>query len=251
MVIAAAASRGSETVPGSDRRLHKPRSRPSQCVPRSRRGGFDPRKQPQTALMQPALRAPPAIAPRSWGLPLVRQRRSATKLTPRIGIRQYRHGQAGGGGGFGGVGFVEQPPPRLGDPQHRDLDLAPGGDYALGGDRREIGTQERHHLLGGEPVCHAATAPPQVWLRYNAAKDAGPTMLTKSLRRSLDHLVGADKEKVRNCQAKSLGSFEVEVQFITGRLLHGELGRLGTTNDLIDVGGSLVRHRNEIRAKAD
>src|SRR5262249_44129997 len=36
---------GSETVPGSDRRRRKPRSRPSQCVPRSRRGGFVPHKQ--------------------------------------------------------------------------------------------------------------------------------------------------------------------------------------------------------------
>ena len=43
---------GSETVAGSDRRPHKPRSRPSQCVPRSRRDGFDPRKQPQRALME-------------------------------------------------------------------------------------------------------------------------------------------------------------------------------------------------------
>jgi hypothetical protein len=77
--------------------------------------GFVPHKQPQKALMQRALRTPPAIAQRSWSLPLVDSRKVCNKtdaldcyssIPPRLAYRRQpsRYAAGGGGGGFGGLG---------------------------------------------------------------------------------------------------------------------------------------------------
>jgi len=65
-----------------------------------------------------------------------------------------------------------------------------------------------------------------------------------------DHLVGASKKPVWDRYSKGPGSFEVNVQFVSGGLLYRKLGRIGTMDNLVDVDCSLTGHGNNVGPKA-
>src|SRR5262249_38507687 len=54
---------------------------------------------------------------------------------------------------------------------------------------------------------------------------------------SLDYLVGAGEYRGRNFKSKRLGGFEVDHQFVLGRGLHRQVGRLFALENAIDVAG--------------
>ena len=64
-----------------------------------------------------------------------------------------------------------------------------------------------------------------------------PDSCTATNNPSLDDLVGTKKERLRDRQADRLGSLEIDHQRDFGRLLDGKIGRPGTLQNLIDVGG--------------
>jgi len=61
---------------------------------------------------------------------------------------------------------------------------------------------------------------------------------------SFDHLVGLREDVRRYGKAKHFGSLEVDDEIELGGLFHGQAGRLGALEDLIDVAhGATVRLR--------
>src|SRR5262249_50068038 len=50
-----------------------------------------------------------------------------------------------------------------------------------------------------------------------------------------DHLVGAGEHRGRQIEAERLGGPQVDEKLISGRLLYRKLGRIGTTQDAIDI----------------
>ncbi len=67
----------------------------------------------------------------------------------------------------------------------------------------------------------------------------------------LDHLVGAREQRWRNFEAKRLGRFQVDHEFIFGRCLHCKVGRLLTLENAIGVTGSAPVLVDEIRPIGD
>src|SRR5712692_6107234 len=66
---------------------------------------------------------------------------------------------------------------------------------------------------------------------------------------SLDHLVRAREERRRNRQPQRLCGPEIDDQLELRRALYGQVARLGTAQDLVDVGGGapeLVRQARTI-----
>src|SRR6266481_2756098 len=66
---------------------------------------------------------------------------------------------------------------------------------------------------------------------------------------SLDHLVRAREERLRNRQPQRLRGLEIDNQLELRRLLHGQVARLGTAQDFVDVGSGapeLVRQARPI-----
>ena len=55
--------------------------------------------------------------------------------------------------------------------------------------------------------------------------------------RRLDDLVRSHENRLRDREAERLGDLEVDDQLELSRLLDGEISRLGTLEDLVDVGG--------------
>src|SRR2546426_6694985 len=63
---------------------------------------------------------------------------------------------------------------------------------------------------------------------------------------SLDDLVGPDQQRLGNRQAERPGGLEVDDQLELGRLLDGEIGRLGAFENLVDIGsGAAEQNRSE------
>ena len=52
-----------------------------------------------------------------------------------------------------------------------------------------------------------------------------------------DHLVGARLDRLRNAQPNRLCRFEINDQFVFSRRLHGQVRRLLTLEDAIDIFG--------------
>ena len=52
---------------------------------------------------------------------------------------------------------------------------------------------------------------------------------------SLDHLIRSCQHARRNCQSDLLGCFQIDHQLDLRRLLHGQIGRLGTFQDLAHI----------------
>src|ERR1700746_676545 len=52
---------------------------------------------------------------------------------------------------------------------------------------------------------------------------------------SLDHLVGEREQPVGDGEAKRLGRLEVDDKLVSRGLLHGQVGRLGTLENLVDI----------------
>src|SRR5262249_10838405 len=63
-----------------------------------------------------------------------------------------------------------------------------------------------------------------------------------------DHLICAQQQGLRNHQAEGLGGLEVDDQLETAGLLHGEIGRLRTLEDLVGVRGRPSGHIGIARA---
>src|SRR5262245_56285763 len=53
----------------------------------------------------------------------------------------------------------------------------------------------------------------------------------------IDYLGRLEEQRLRDCQADGLGRFEVNDQFELRRLLHRQVGGLGTLQDLVNVDG--------------
>ena len=63
-----------------------------------------------------------------------------------------------------------------------------------------------------------------------------------------DHLVGAGEQRGWHGEAERLCGLEIDHQFEFGRLLNGQVGRLGTSENAIDVRSCSTKHIVEIDA---
>src|SRR5262245_16407720 len=64
---------------------------------------------------------------------------------------------------------------------------------------------------------------------------------------SLDHLVGRLQKWHRDSEAKRLRSFEIDDEFVFGRLLDRQVTRFDTFEDTIDVSSGLPEHVSFVR----
>src|SRR5262245_40536417 len=64
----------------------------------------------------------------------------------------------------------------------------------------------------------------------------------------LDDLVGAGKHRCRQVEAKRLGGFQIDNEFVFGRRLHRQVGRLLALENAIDVAGGAPVLVEEIRS---
>ena len=62
-----------------------------------------------------------------------------------------------------------------------------------------------------------------------------------------DHVVGGGKQGLRHSQAQRLGGLEVDRQFVLGRCLHRQVGRLIALEDSVDIPRRALALVEEIR----
>src|SRR3989442_15540208 len=88
--------------------------------------------------------------------------------------------------------------------------------------------------LAGSRDPHSATPFPPAAPRRRAARPPAKTPARKETcaGSSLDDLVGPDQQRLGNRQAERPGGLEVDDQLELGRLLDGEIGRLGAFENL-------------------
>lgn len=67
---------------------------------------------------------------------------------------------------------------------------------------------------------------------------------------SFDQLVGASEQRRWNFQPECLPSFEINMNFVSGGLLYGEVGRLCSMHDLVYVRSCLAERPVEIGTEA-
>ena len=64
--------------------------------------------------------------------------------------------------------------------------------------------------------------------------------------RLFDDLVGAREHRGRHIEAERLGGLEIDHQFVLGRRLHRQVGRLLALEDAVDIGGRAAILVNQI-----
>ena len=73
-----------------------------------------------------------------------------------------------------------------------------------------------------------------------AAEEGAPVIYS-------DDLIRAHQQRRRDREAERLGGLEVDDQFVLARRLHGEGGRAGAPEDLVDVNGGAAELLGEAR----
>ena len=68
---------------------------------------------------------------------------------------------------------------------------------------------------------------------------------------SLDHLVGTGEKGERDLKAKRLRGLEIDHQFELGGLLHGQVSRLGTPEDLTSIEPNDAKKVGKVRSEGD
>src|SRR5215813_11097237 len=67
-----------------------------------------------------------------------------------------------------------------------------------------------------------------------------PSRCLRKLASSPDHLICLEKELRRKREAQRLGGLEIDDELKPHRLLHWQVGRRGTTQNFVDVGGNAL-----------
>jgi len=68
----------------------------------------------------------------------------------------------------------------------------------------------------------------------------------RRLHPSLDHFIGANEERLRDCQPKRLRSLEIDREIEFGRLLNGNIARFGVAQILVDILSGALEQRDII-----